>query len=427
MGSIREISDKLFTGELPIAEHHPLGFTGDSEEVAAGVMFYRWFANVTAIKTAEGLTLIDTGAYFNQQNTLEMIRRFSRDRINTVIYTHGHVDHACGTPAILTEAAHNRTARPRVVGHRAVGPRFDRYKRTAGYNSVVNTRQFSRPSRWPTEYVYPDTYFDHQLSVVVANHKFDCHHARGETDDHCWVFMPEPKVLFTGDLIIWAVPNAGNPQKAQRYAREWAEALRAMAKVSASVLVPGHGYPVFGAARVRQILNDTAEYLESVYQQTLAMMNQGASLDEVLHSVRPPEKFRDRPYLQPVYDESEFIVRNVWRHEGGWYDGAPSHLSPASEAEQAREIAEIAGGAARLVARALENFAAGNLALACHLADWAVAAAPDDKAAHEARVRIYQARADQSKSTMSHGIYRSAALESAAKAGVAPPDDKRSM
>ena len=104
MGSIRETADKLFAGELPIREHHPLSFTGESEEVADGVMFCRWFANVSAIKTAEGLVLVDTGAYFNQRKTLEAIRRYSRDRVNAAIYTHGHVDHACGMPAIVEEA-----------------------------------------------------------------------------------------------------------------------------------------------------------------------------------------------------------------------------------------------------------------------------------------------------------------------------------
>ena len=91
-------------------------------------------------------------------------------------------------PAIVEEAEKNKVARPRVVGHRAVAARFDRYKRTAGYNNVVNTRQFNRPSLWPTEYVYPDTYFDRQLNVVAGDDKFECHHARGETDDHCWVY-----------------------------------------------------------------------------------------------------------------------------------------------------------------------------------------------------------------------------------------------
>ena len=49
-------------------------------------------------------------------------------------------------PAIVAEAQKNNVARPRVVGHRAIAARFDRYKRTGGYNKVVNTRQFNRPA-----------------------------------------------------------------------------------------------------------------------------------------------------------------------------------------------------------------------------------------------------------------------------------------
>jgi alkyl sulfatase BDS1-like metallo-beta-lactamase superfamily hydrolase len=426
MGAIRDQAEKIFTGAITTRQFHPLLPTGEYEEVADGVMFYRWFANVTAVKTREGLVMVDTGGYFNQDATVELLRKFSPDRVNTAIYTHGHVDHACGTPAIVADAQRNKVARPRVVGHRSVAARFDRYKRTAGYNNVVNTRQFNRPAAFPTEYVYPDTYFDNQFNVVAGEDKFECHHARGETDDHCWVFMPQRKVLCTGDLIIWAAPNAGNPQKAQRYAREWAEALRVMARLGAEVLLPGHGYPVFGGVRVRLVLNDTANYLQSLYDQTIAMMNAGAPLDEIIHTVKPPANLAEKPWLQAVYDEPEFIVRNIWRLEGGWYDGTPSNLKPASEAARAGEIAALAGGVAPLVARAIEKLAAGEIVLACHLADWAVGAAPDDKSAHEARMKVYAARAEHEESTMAHGIFRSAVLESAAKAGVTPPEDKRS-
>jgi alkyl sulfatase BDS1-like metallo-beta-lactamase superfamily hydrolase len=426
MGAIKDQAEKMFTGAITTRQFHPLTPTGEFEEVADGVMFYRWFANVTACKTREGLVLVDTGGYFNQDATVGLIRQFSPDRVNTAIYTHGHVDHACGMPAVVADAQKNKVARPRVVGHRAVAARFDRYKRSAGYNSVVNTRQFNRPASWPTEYVYPDTYFDSQLNVVAGDDRFECHHARGETDDHCWVFIPHRKVLCTGDFIIWAAPNAGNPQKAQRYAREWAEALRVMARTGAEVLLPGHGYPVFGAIRIRQVLNDTANYLQSLYDQTLAMMNAGAPLDEIIHTVRPPAALAEKPWLQAVYDEPEFIVRNIWRLEGGWYDGMPSNLKPASDAERAREIAALAGGVGAVVARAMEKLAAGEIVLACHLVDWAVAAAPDDKSAHEARMKIYAARAEREESTMAHGIFRAAVIESAAKAGIAPPDDNRS-
>ena len=169
MGVIRDQSEKIFTGAITTRQFHPLLPTGEYEEIADGVMFYRWFANVTAAKTREGLVLIDTGGYFNQDATVKLIRQFSPDRVNTAIYTHGHVDHACGMPAIVADAQKNKVARPRVVGHRAVAARFDRYKRTGGYNTVVNTRQFNRPAAWPTEYVYPDTYFDSQLNVVAGD------------------------------------------------------------------------------------------------------------------------------------------------------------------------------------------------------------------------------------------------------------------
>jgi alkyl sulfatase BDS1-like metallo-beta-lactamase superfamily hydrolase len=425
MGIIRQQAEKFFNGEISVVSNHPLAPTGECEEVAAGVMFYRWFANLAAIKTDEGVVLIDTGAPFNQEQTVEMVRHFSTDRINTAIYTHGHIDHACGMPAFVHEAHHNRVARPRVVGHRATAARFDRYKRTAGYNQAINTRQFGAPVQWPNEFVYPDTYFDDRLTISVGGLKFECHHGRGETDDACWVFIPQRKVLCTGDFIIWAAPNAGNPQKAPRYAREWADALRVMAKTGAEVLLPGHGVPVFGAMRVRQVLNDTAEYLHSLNEQTLAMMNSGAALDEIVNHVKPPAALAQKPYLQAIYDEPEFIVRNIWRLEGGWYDGVPSHLQPSPEAEQAQEIAELAGGAEKLMARALAKMESGDARLACHLIDWAAAAAPENKTIAAARAQIYAARALASSSTMAHGIFRAAAVESATKAGIEPPSDPR--
>jgi alkyl sulfatase BDS1-like metallo-beta-lactamase superfamily hydrolase len=277
------------------------------------------------------------------------------------------------------------------------------------------------PSQWPSDYVYPDTYFDDRLTVTAGSLKFECRHGRGETDDACWVYIPQRKVLCTGDFIIWAAPNAGNPQKAQRYAREWAEALRVMAKSGAEVLLPGHGVPVFGLTRVRQVLLDTAEYMQTLYDQTVTMMNQGARLDQILDAIGPPTHLAAKPYLQAVYDEPQFIVRNIWRLEGGWYDGIPSHLKPAPLEAQAHEVVILAGGVERMMSRAREKFEHGELVLAAHLIDLAALDSPYDKAVHESRARIYAARTAAESSTMSRGIFRAAALESAARAGITLP------
>ena len=70
--------------------------------------------------------------------------------------------------------------------------------------------------------------------------------------------------------------------------------------------------------------------LESIVEQSLTLMNEGATLDALIHSVSLPAALLEKPYLRPVYDEPEFIVRNVWRLYGGWYDGNPAHLKPAT-------------------------------------------------------------------------------------------------
>ena len=119
-----------------------------------------------------------------------------------------------------------------------------------------------------------------------------------------------------------------------------------------------------------------------------------------------------RPYLQPVYDEPEFIVRNIWRLYGGWYDGNPANLKPAPEAAVAREMAALAGGSAKLAARALKLLAVGDLRLAGHLVEMAALADPADPAVHDARATVFAARAEAATSTMTQGVFAWAASES---------------
>jgi alkyl sulfatase BDS1-like metallo-beta-lactamase superfamily hydrolase len=271
--------------------------------------------------------------------------------------------------------------------------------------------------QWPTTYRYPDeTYRDHH-TLTIAGEAFQLQHAKGETDDATWVWSPERKVLCVGDLFIWATPNCGNPQKVQRYPREWAQALRQMLTLEAEAMLPGHGLPVVGADRVRIALTDTIDFLEALVDQALALLNEGARLDELIHTVAPPAHLAEKPYLKPVYDEPEFIVRNIWRLYGGWYDGNPANLKPARETALAAEIAALTGGAQRLADRALEVAAAGDLRLAGHLAELAALAAPHDAGVHRARAEVFGQRAAAERSTMAKGIFSWAEHESRQRAG----------
>ena len=411
MGRILDRAEECWAGRIEPREFWKP--TGEREEIAAGVYFVHAFANVTVVRTARGLVLVDTANYVARDRTFASVRAIDPGPIHAAIYTHGHADHAFGLPPFLAEAAERGWPRPRIVGHRSVAARFDRYRATTGYNGLINARQFSIAASWPREYDYPDTVYDRSLRFEADDVTLELQHARGETDDATWVWWPERRILWTGDLFIWVAPNAGNPQKVQRYAAEWAAALREMATRGADLLIPGHGMPIVGPERVRQALSDTAEWLESLVTQTLALMNAGATLEQVLHEVRPPAQLAERRYLQPVYDEPDYVVRNLWRLYGGWYDGVPSRLKPAPEAEIGREIVSLAGGIDGLIARARTLAAEGRLALASHLIDWATAAEPGHAAAHAARAEIYERRADAARALMTRGIFSAAARESA--------------
>ena len=160
-------------------------------------------------------------------------------------------------------------------------------------------------------------------------------------------------------------------------------------------------------------LTDTAALLESLVEQTLALMNEGAPLDQVLQSVRAPAELLARPYLRPIYDEPEFIVRNLWRLYGGWYDGDPAHLKPAPARELAAELAAHGRRGRPAWPRARSQLAeAGELRLAGHLAELAAQADPDLEAAQEARAEVNERRAATEASTMARGVFSWAAAES---------------
>jgi alkyl sulfatase BDS1-like metallo-beta-lactamase superfamily hydrolase len=414
--SVLDLTDRLWTGETTVGEVHPVGAHRELDEVVAGIGFVASFGNVSAFATDGALLLVDTGSKPQAGDNFAGVRAWTGLPLDTVVYTHGHIDHVFGLGPFEEEATAAARPQPRVVAHELVPARFDRYKLTAGYNGVINARQFKIPGfRWPTEYRYPDETYRLRHDIDVGGERFELHHGKGETDDHTWVWVPGRKTLCTGDLFIWASPNCGNPQKVQRYPREWALALREMAALEPELLLPGHGWPIAGADRVHQALTDTADLLDHLVDETLALMNEGARLDDIVHTVRAPARLLERPYLRPVYDEPEFVVRTVWRLYGGWYDGNPAHLKPAPDAALAAELAALAGGAGALADRAAALAAEGEMRLAGHLAELAARAAPDDAGVHLVRAEVFAQRAGDELSTMSKGVFSWAADESQAR------------
>jgi alkyl sulfatase BDS1-like metallo-beta-lactamase superfamily hydrolase len=409
--AIRDLAERHWQGEGDLVhEHHPVAPALDrvAEEIAPGILSFISIASVNALDTGDGLVLLDTGGRPDARHLYEQVRRWRPGApLRAAVYSHHHIDHIFGTRLFEAEAEREGWPRPTVYAHEDLPDHFRRYQRTLGWNTAINQRQFGLPIdrfSWPEEYRFPDvTYRDH-LTFSHGELSFELHHARGETDDATWTWVPEAKVLHPGDLFIWAVPNAGNPQKVQRYVGDWAEALRTMASCGAEVMLCGHGLPIFGADRIHQALVDTADLLDAIEAQTLSLMNRGVTLDEVIHAVEAPAHLRSLPYLQPVYDHPQFIVRNVWRRFGGWWDGEPDNVLPAPRDQQAAEWVALAGGLGPVLDRARSLTEAGDLRMACHLVEFAVLAEPSSRLAHELRAEVYAARSAQQVSSMARNL-----------------------
>jgi len=419
--SIRELAERHWNGEADlVGAHHPVlpALGRAAEEIAPGVLTMLSLASINAVDTGDGLVMLDTGGQFDADHVHTQVRAWRPDApLRAAVYSHHHVDHVFGTRLFDAEAGERAWPRPVVYAHAELPDHFRRYERTLGWNTAINQRQFALPIdgfRWPADYRYPDVTYQDRVTFARGELTFELHHARGETDDATWTWVPERNLLHPGDLFIWTLPNSGNPQKVQRFVSDWADALREMAGCGAELMLCGHGVPIFGAARIRQALTDTAELLDSLESQTLALMNQGLPLDRVLHEVEVPEQLRRLPYLQPVYDHPQFLVRNIWRRYGGWYDGEPDNLLPAPRAEQAREWVTLAGGLEAVLQRARDLAAAGNHRMACHLVEFAVLYEPSSAEAHAVRAEVYAARSTEQVSFMARNLLGHAARASAA-------------
>jgi alkyl sulfatase BDS1-like metallo-beta-lactamase superfamily hydrolase len=395
--------------------------TNELTEIDDGLSFIESFSNVVTFRTDEGLVLFDASSAFTGKGCVASLRGWADDPIHSLVYTHGHVDHVGGSGHFVRDGEGRGHAAPQVVGHEAVATRFERYRATNGWNLAINARQFgpgfgggtvradgSRVPFLPDATAEPTLTYDESLSLSVGGLDLELHHDRGETDDHTWAWIPAYRAVAVGDFVAWVFPNAGNPQKVQRYPVDWAIALRRMLALDPELLLPAHGLAVSGRERVATVLGDLATALEKLVEDVLAGMNAGATLDELVHAVRVSDDLLQRPWLRPIYDEPEFVVRNTYRLFGGWWDGDPAHLKPPPAAALAREIAELAGGADVLAARAQVCSEAGDHRMACQLVELA-AQGSEDPGIWRLRSRLYLARAEHESSLMAKGVFTEAA------------------
>ncbi|MGE0441308.1 MAG: MBL fold metallo-hydrolase [Gemmatimonadales bacterium] len=95
---------------------------------------------------------------------------------------------------------------------------------------------------------------------------------RGNTAGDLVAYLPEDRVLLTGDLVVRPFPFA-----TQSYVTEWAAVLRRIGGMDLTAIVPGHG----AVTRDGRYVADVAEILESISRQGKAAWHAGMTVDEL--------------------------------------------------------------------------------------------------------------------------------------------------
>ena len=152
-----ETADRLFTGELPIESHHPFTVERATRRDSA-----RPRRSSTRSPTRRRSTPT-TGSSSSTRAACSRPSRCTRrcgggpGAGSTPRSSPTATSTTCSaSSSTKPKRATNGWAPPRVVAHELVPERFDRYKLTAGYNAVINQRQFKAPGlRWPTRLPLP--------------------------------------------------------------------------------------------------------------------------------------------------------------------------------------------------------------------------------------------------------------------------------
>ena len=390
------LSGQEFTNQVSIEQ----GFNVELFEVSDKLAFIKNFGNVAVFKDGSKGLLIDTGMGVSSNQVINKLKEWGIDEIEYIIYTHGHVDHVGGAD-LIAKAFKNDFLK--VVSHEKVVERFDRYKKTIGYNGIINQRQFGLPAPvFPNEFRYPDITYKENYEINFYDSVINLTHGKGETDDATYLYSEKEDAIFTGDFFIWSLPNAGNPSKAQRYVGSWGEVLKDMSQYNAEFLFPGHGPLIQGKDTIKEILLNTSNCLLWIEESVLKLMNQGSTLRNIQDKITLPDEF-NQPYLVSSYDDFSFLINSVWRQYGGWYSGIPSELKPPSLFDMGSAYIDMAGGKENLLMFLQSLLAENKYKEASVLIDSISAVEPVFY--RDIKNEIYSFLADHESSLMAKGIY----------------------
>ena len=263
-------------------------------EVTTGVYAYLqpdggWMLNNTGIVSGQdgSYLLIDTtSTEARNRRLLAAVATISPEPPTALINTHHHGDHTFGNWLMPKQTP--------IIGH--VTCREDVL--AAG---VLVTHVLPGPDYGHIEVRPPNLTFTDTMTLHVGERRVELIHVGpAHTRSDVLVWLPEERVLFSGDIVF----AGGQPFLVEGSIEGYPKGIAAIRALQPEILVPGHG-PVIGNDDIPVLLDDLVEY--TAFVADTARQTHAAGLSPL----EAATKVRDNPYAE--WPENERLVGNLYR------------------------------------------------------------------------------------------------------------------
>lgn len=242
------------------------------DKLAEGVYAYtaEGDPNTGIIIGDDGVMVIDTQATPDMaQDVIRRIREVTDKPIKYVVLSHYHAVRVMGASAYNPE---------HIIASQAT------------YDLIVERGQFdfdSEVGRFPRLFqgvesvpglTWPTLTFEHSMTLWMGKRRVELKHiGRGHTKGDIVVWLPEEKVLFSGDLVEFgATPYTGDA-----YLRDWPQTLANVRALGAEKLVPGRGDALTTPETVEAAISGTQDFLTQMFESVKKGRAAGKELNEI--------------------------------------------------------------------------------------------------------------------------------------------------
>lgn len=373
----------------------------DAIEIADGIFQARGTANAVMVVTDEGNVLIDTGLAGRplQENTLaDKLKRANSQPFSQIVLTHAHADHYSGIKEFADENTEVIVQREFLFNQQYLKdliPHVMPKNKLFFPNDIPDLPDFGGLTTKLIQSAYPiveaETVIDSApYEFTTGGQKFVVYHTPGaEGYDNISVWMPERKILFTGDIFghmfgMWPNLTTIRGERA-RFTRPYIDSLNLILELEPEMLIPSHFYPVKGKEYIAETVKKTRDAVQYVDDAVIEGMNAGKDVYTLMDEIKLPEEL----YLFEAHGKIAWGVKSIWEAYTGWFKmETANEMYSVPVTQTYPEVIELAGGTEPVIKTAKSNFEKGNLEKALYFTDMVEQVEPENKSNNQLRYSI---------------------------------------